>query len=123
MVIQPSEDQFVEARGIEPTTLAVPDGEQDDDPLGSNAPSREHERVGGGSIQPLGVVDDAQERTLFGRFGEQREHAGGHQEAIRARGGYQAETGGQRLALGHGQPREQPDDRPHQAMQPSEVDV
>ena len=74
-MIEPRQDQLVEARGVEVTMLAIADGEQDGNSLGNNAASREHQRIRGQGIQPLRVIDHAQQRTLLGRFGEQRQHA------------------------------------------------
>jgi hypothetical protein len=43
-------------------------------PLGPQAPRHEGQRECGGLIQPLRVIDDAQDRTLLGNFGQEAEH-------------------------------------------------
>ena len=44
-------------------------GEQQSDFLGNDAPSNERESRGGSLIEPLRVVDDAEERSVFGGLG------------------------------------------------------
>ena len=45
-------------------------GEDEPDPLGEQAPRDEPEGLRRGLIEPLGVVDDAEERVLLGDLGE-----------------------------------------------------
>ena len=73
--------------------------------LGQQPARDERERQRRGPIEPLRVVDDAQQRTLLGHLGQQAEHGQADQEAIRARPGAQAEHGPQRVALRRRQPR------------------
>jgi hypothetical protein len=42
----------------------------------------EHQRVGRRPVDPLEIVDDAQQRPLLRRLGEQGERAGRGQEAV-----------------------------------------
>jgi len=44
-------------------------GEQQSDLLGNETPSNERESRGGSLIEPLRVVDDAEERSVFGGLG------------------------------------------------------
>ena len=72
-------------RGLEGADVALARREQQDDPLGFKAPSDEPERVGGGGIQPMRVVDEAQHGPLLGQFGEQRQASREREESLLAR--------------------------------------
>ena len=55
-------------------TFMLPRREQHHDLLGMEAAGDERQRLGGGSVEPLRVVDDTEERLLVGRHGEQAEN-------------------------------------------------
>ena len=57
-------------------------------------------------VEPLRVVDDADERLLLGDLGEQRQRGEPDQEPVRRRAGAQAEHRRERVALRGGQPVE-----------------
>ena len=58
-------------------------GEHDPDRLGQQAPGHEGQRQRRGVIQPLRVIDDAQQRTLLGHLREQAQHRQPDEEPIR----------------------------------------
>ena len=55
----------------------------DRDPLGEQAAGDETENLRGGVVEPLRVVDDADERLLLGDLGEQRQRGQPDEEAVR----------------------------------------
>ena len=71
--------------------VVVAGGDQQDDPLGLEPPGREGEGVGRRLVQPLGVVDQADQRPLLGHLGEQAQRAHTDQEAVGALGGGEPE--------------------------------
>jgi hypothetical protein len=77
---------------------------QQRDPLGLEPPRGEHERVGRRPVEPLQVVDDAQQRFLLLRLGEQAERTGGDQEAVADLAAVQPERRPDRGALDRRQP-------------------
>ena len=74
-------------------------GEHDADRLRQQAAGDERERQRRRVIQPLRVVDDAQQRTLLGRLRDQAQHRQPDQEPIRRGAGAQAEDDLERVAL------------------------
>ena len=77
-------------------------------PTGSASRRRatKRERQRRGLVQPLRVVDDAQQGTFLRRLGQQAEHGEADQEPIRRRPRGQAEDRPQRVTLRAGQPVE-----------------
>ena len=69
-------------------------------------------------IQPLRVVDQAQQRVLLGGVGQQAQGGQADQEAVRRRPGTQAERGRQRLALGTREPLQAVQHRRQQLVHP-----
>src|SRR6266550_7730366 len=59
-------------------------GEQQSDLLGNEAPSNERESRGGSLIEPLRVIDNAEERSVFGGLGEQTQDSEAAQEWARS---------------------------------------
>ena len=80
----------------------------------------ERERQRRGLVQPLRVVDDAQQGTFLGRLGQQAEHGEADQEPIRRRPRGQAEDRPQRVTLWAGQPLETIEQRYAQLVQAGE---
>ena len=76
------------------------------DPLGEETAGDEAEDLRGGLVEPLRVVDDADQRLLLGDLGEQRQRGEPHQEPVGRRTGAQSEHRRERLALRGGQPVE-----------------
>lgn len=56
--------------------------EQHRDRVGHEAAGREQQRLHGTLVEPLQVVDHAQQRGVLGQIGEQRQGAGGDQEPV-----------------------------------------
>ena len=73
--------------------------EHDPDRLGQQPPSHERQRQGRRLIQPLRVIDDAQQRTLLGHLREQAQHRQPDDEPVRGRTSAQPEHDLERLAL------------------------
>jgi hypothetical protein len=71
-------------------------------------------------VEPLFVVDDADQRLLRGHLRQQTEHGQPHQEPVRRRTGAHAERGQQRVVLRPGQPPGMAQDGATQLMQPGE---
>jgi hypothetical protein len=76
------------------------------DLLGEEAAGDEPEDLRGGTVEPLGVVDDAGQGLLLGDLGEQREGGQPDQEPVGGRADAPAEYRGEGVALGDGQPVE-----------------
>ena len=90
------------------------------DRVGGQPPRHEPERLLRGLVQPLLVVDQADQRLVSGHLGEQAEHGQPDQEPVRRRARGQAERGPQRIALRHRDPVEVIQHRGAQLMQPGE---
>ena len=63
----------------------LPRGEHDRDPLDREAASREPQGLRRRAIEPLGIVDQAEEAVLPGRLRQQPEHRERHEKGIRCR--------------------------------------
>jgi hypothetical protein len=104
--------------GQGPERLArVADPEHQPHGLGQQATGDEHERQRRSPIQPLRVVDDAQQRTLPGHLRQQAQHGEADEEPIRSVAGAQPEHDLQRVALRAWQKLEPVEQRPAQLMQ------
>ena len=79
------------------------DREHDGDRLRQQPASDEGERLRGGAVEPLSIIDQAEQPLLLGDVGEQAEHREGDQKTIRRVPRAQAERGAKRIALGLGQ--------------------
>jgi hypothetical protein len=79
------------------------DGEHHGDPLRQQTPRDEGQRLRGGLIKPLRVVDEAHERLHLGRSGQQAEGREGEQEAIGGGADLHPERDSQGVALWAGQ--------------------
>ena len=80
--------------------------EDDRDRLGDQPARNEPEDLGRRPVEPLRVVDQADERPFLGGFAYEVEHRQAHQEAIRHIAGPQAERRSQRVTLRREQPIE-----------------
>ena len=67
--------------------------------VGAQPPRREPQRLRRRPIQPLLVVDHADQRPFPGHLRQQAQHRQPHQKPVRRRPGGEAERGPQRLAL------------------------
>ncbi|MCP9969447.1 hypothetical protein LUX57_33225 [Actinomadura madurae] len=77
--------------------------EQHRDRVGHEAAGREQQRLHGTLVEPLQVVDHAQQRGVLGQIGEQRQGAGGDQEPVGLVPLGQAEGATQCRGLGDGE--------------------
>ena len=87
------------------------------DPLGEEPAGDESEDLRRGAVEPLRVVDDADERLLLGDLGEQRQRGEPHQEPVRRGTGALAEHRRERFPLRDGQPVEVIQHRSAELMQ------
>ncbi len=85
----------------------VADCEQQGDALGLQASGHERQRVRGRSVQPVRVVDQAQQRPVLGHLGQQTEHRDRHQEPVPLHRRPQSERAAQRRGLA-GRDRREP---------------
>jgi hypothetical protein len=67
--------------------------------LGRQTTSHERQRQRRGIVEPLRVIDDAQQRTLLRRLGQQTQHRERYEEPILGRAGAHAEHDLQSLTL------------------------
>ena len=103
---EPAEHELGEAVQAGGDRLAVARRQQQRDRLGAEPAGDEHERVDGRAVEPLEVVDHAQQRLLLRGLGEHAERAGRGEEAIAGAVGGDAERRLQRAALRGRQPLE-----------------
>ena len=89
------------AQGVVADTGAS--GAHQRDLLGEETAADEPENLGRGLVEPLGVLDDADQRLLLCNLGHQRQGGQPHQEPVRGRTFAQPEDRGQRVALRDGQ--------------------
>ena len=80
--------------------FGVPPGEHERHGLGHQPAGDEAQNLGGGPVEPLGVVDHADERALGRRAGHEAEDGHAEQERVRGRAAPQAEDRAHRVALG-----------------------
>jgi hypothetical protein len=109
-VVQAGDDQFRELaeRLVGPDR---PGREHQCDRLGQQPPGHEGERVRGGLVEPLGVIDEADQGLLLGDVGQQAQDGQTDQEAVRRVAVLQAERGAQRVPLRAGQTVEAGEER------------
>jgi hypothetical protein len=88
-----------------PASVAPPlaGGEQDRDPLREEPASEERKRARRRIVQPLGVVDHAEQRAAHGRLRQQTEYREPDEERLRCRPNAASERDREGLALGIGQ--------------------
>ena len=97
--------------------------EDEADRLGEQPASDESERQGRRPVEPLGVVDDAEQRPLLRHLGHEPEHGEPDQEAVRRRPGGHAEHGPERVALWGRQPLHPVEHRRAQLVQAREREL
>ena len=111
-------------RSDSPAQPSLPAGERTAtiiaDRLGQQPARHERQRLRRRAVQPLGVVDQADQRLLAPDLGQQPEQRQADQEAIRRRARAQAERGAQRVALRAGQGVEPVEHRRAQLLQRGE---
>jgi hypothetical protein len=117
--VEPAQPQIGQALGGKRGALA-PGGEDDRDALGMQPARREHQRVRGGPVQPVSVIDKTQQRVLLGELGKQRQHRQADKETVGGRHRAQAECPTQGVLLRPGQASKLIQHRPEQHVQASE---
>ena len=105
--------------GEDVVAAARPRGAHERDPLGEEPAGDEAEDLRRGVVEPLRVVDDADERLLLGDLGEQRQRREPDQEAVGCRRRAQPEHRRERVALRAGQPLEVLQHRRAELVQPA----
>jgi hypothetical protein len=94
--------------------------EKQDDRLGVQPPGGEQQSVSAGPVQPVRVVQHAEQRLADGEFAEQRQHREADQEAVRRPGFGQPDGAPQCLRLDVGQRGDAVERRAQQQVQPGE---
>jgi hypothetical protein len=92
-------------------------GEHDPNRIGEQASGDERQRQRRGLIEPLRVIDHAQQRTVLGHLREQTEHGQSDEEPIRSRARAQPEHDLQRPALRRRKPPKPIEHRAAQLIQ------
>jgi hypothetical protein len=82
LIVEPVQDQLVDRAGVEAVRSVVAGGEQHHDALGVEPARDEQQRLRGGRIEPLSVVDHAEDGTPLGELGQQREARDRDEEAV-----------------------------------------
>jgi hypothetical protein len=95
-VAQTGDEQLGDARKL---LARLTHREDDGDRLRAQPPRHERERLRRRPVEPLRVVDDAEQRPFTRRLREQVEHGQPHEEAIRHVSGAEAERRAERTAL------------------------
>jgi len=102
VVVEPAEEQVGEP--VEPAPSApVADRDHDRDRVGQQPPCDEPEQLVRRLVEPLGVVDDAEQRALLGDAAQEAEHRQSDEESVGRLARRQAERDGERVPL---RPRE-----------------
>ena len=114
--VQSVQAQLRQARRVEVVRI-VPGGEQCHDRLRVQPAGGERQRPGGGLVDPLRVVHQAQHRAVLGQVGQQSEHRQPDQERIVVAGPGQPERATDRQGLRWRQSRDQLDRRTQQQVQ------
>ena len=117
---QPGEPQLGQPMGIELPRIAVARPDEHRDRIGLQSPRDEHERLGRRAVEPVRVVDDAQQRLRVGGRREQAQDRHRDEEAVLDALVRQPEGAPQRGALHVGQLAGAVEERPQQLMQPGE---
>jgi len=73
--------------------------ECDGDPLGKQATGHERERPGRRAVKPLGVIDHAEQRLLFGCLAEESEDREPDKKGVRRLSGFEPEGDAERIVL------------------------
>ena len=116
---EPSERQLRQARQLA-LVARLADREHDRHRLRQQPPRDEPEDLRRGGIEPLRVIDEAQQRPLRGDLGQQAERGQRDQEAVRRGAGRRPERDAQGVLLRLRQRAEPVEHRRAQLMQPRE---
>ena len=116
VVVEPGELELGQTRN----PVRLTHREHHRDGLGEQAAGDEPEHLRGGLVEPLQVVDDAQQRLRLGHLRQERERGEPDEEAVRCRAGRETERDLQRLLLRCGEHVEVVQQRPVELVQPRE---
>ena len=114
---QPADGQLRQARHV---LARDPRREHQAHRVGGQPPGGEAQRLRRGPVEPLLIIDHADQRAVAGRLGEQAQHGQADQEPVRRRADAEAERGPQRLLLRHRQMLGAIQQRRAQLVQPGE---
>ncbi len=95
----PATPQLGQPVPLEGACVGLARADEHGDRIGLQAPGDEHERVGRRAIEPMRIVDDAEQRLRVGGGGEQAQHGDGDEEAVLDAVGGQPEGAPQGAAL------------------------
>ena len=101
--VEAGQHQLVDAVGAERCRGLVAGGEDQEHAVRAEPAGAEQQRVRGGGVEPVGVLDDAQHGRLLGRGGQQRQGRHRHQERLDRRAVLFAERDPQRPRLRDGE--------------------
>ena len=116
LVGKPFDGQRGQAR-IELLVGCLPDGEQQANRFSQQPPPDESDHLGRGFIQPLGVIDQADQRPRDGKGSQQAQHRQAHNKPVRSRLRRQPERHLQRPLLRLRQRRQAAQHRPAELVQ------
>ena len=117
--VQAAELELAQPAGLEAPVAALARAEQHHDALGVESPGDEQQRVGRRRVEPLRVVDQAQDRAALRQLGDERQAGGRDQEAVAGAVG-EPERALQRAGLRGRQALEQVQRGTQQLVQPRE---
>ena len=116
-LVQTLDHQLRQSRQV---VAGLPHGEHQTHRFRLQAACDEREDLRRGAIEPLFIVDQADQRLLLGHLGEQAQDGQGNEKAIRRRSGTGAESRPQRIALRGRETLEAIQHRRQQLVQPGE---
>jgi hypothetical protein len=119
-LVEADEGELGQARRLEAPRLALARGDEQGDGIGLQAPGDEHERLGRGAVEPVRVVDHAQQRLVVGDRGQDAEQRDRDEEAILDAVGGQPEGAVQRGGLNRRQRLGAIEHGPQQLVDPRE---
>jgi hypothetical protein len=120
VIVQAGEAQFRQAGGEELGRVLVPRGEDHGDRLRVQPTGGEQQRMRRTVVQPVRVVDQAQQRPVLGQLRQQGQHRQSDQEPVAALAGVQPERRPQRPFLPSRQGVDAVEARPEQQVQARE---
>ena len=122
VVVQPADDEL--RQPVEgPLAGRLAHGEDQPDRLRAQPARHERERLRRRRVEPLRVVDDADQRPLLRRVGQQAQDRQPDEEPVRRVAVAQAERRAERIALRAGQALEPVHERRAQLLQPGEREL
>jgi hypothetical protein len=107
-----------QATGLERALLAQPQRREERDLLAAEPARGEGDRLCRGTVEPVRVVDEHEQRLLRRRLREQRQGRRRRREAVVLVRGTQCERGLERFGLVRGQPVGELEHRPEERVQP-----